>query len=276
VTKTAASLRRQKGFVQRLWQIVGAVIVLALAGRFVWWVATEESFDQVAAILWAIGFGIAYFITLDQVFVRRVAAGFWVFLLVALVSLPLSWMAASTVALLALLAAQLAFSFYAGHAITARRLARGTAAGGSGEGASLRDGDRVADFGRWILLSFGALMLFLIGPLVALLIITLMVDLSQQEIRWLVAAWGLAGTTWFGYKFSAAQWRRVPACAGIYLLVTAAILIADALAGPFSEGTGIQVAYTTMPGSLVAAFVEVFFLGGGRLPPDDGRPAADD
>jgi hypothetical protein len=57
----------------------------------------------------------------------------------------------------------------------------------------------------------------------------------------------------------------VPACAWIYLLATAAILIADTLAGPFAEGTGVQVAYITMPGALIAAFVEVFVLHGGRL-----------
>jgi hypothetical protein len=258
-------LNRQRGFVQVLWQIVGAVIVLALAGRFVWWVATEENFDQVAAIVWAIGFGIAYFITLDNVFVRRVAAGFWVFLLVGLVSLPLSWMAASTVALLALLAAQLAFSFYAGRALSAHLLSRATVEVGSEGKAPPPAGDLVASLGQWVLLSFGALMFFLIGPLVALLIVTLVVDFSQQEIRWLVAAWGIVGTAWFGYKFGAAQWWRVPACACIYLLVTAAILIADTLAGPFAEGTGVQVAYVTMPGALIAAFVEVFALRGSGL-----------
>ncbi len=232
------------------------MIVLALVGRFVWWVATEENFDQVAAILWAIGFGLAYLVTLDHVFVLRMAAGFWVFLLVSFIALPLSWMAGSTAALFVLLAAQLAFSYYAGRAISARRLSRAPGVD-AGEG-----GDLVASLGQWVLLSFGALMFFLIGPLLALLIITLMVDLSQQEIRWLTATWGLAGTAWFGWKFGAVQWRRIPACAWIYQLVTAAILIADTLAGPFAEGTGVQVAYVTMPGALIAAFVEVFVLRG--------------
>ena len=71
---------RQRGFVQLLAQLVIGLIVLALAARFVWWVATEENFDQVAAILWAIGFGIAYFITLGNFFVLRMPAGFGVFI----------------------------------------------------------------------------------------------------------------------------------------------------------------------------------------------------
>ena len=248
---------RQRGFVQLLWQIVGALIVLALALRFAWWVATEENFDQVAAILWAIGFGVAYFITLDNVFVLRVAAGFGVFALVSLAALPLSWMAGSRLALIALLAAQLAFSFYAGRAISVRLLARG---------APLPPrGDLVADFGRWVLLSLGALMFLLVAPLLVFLVALVAVELSQQEMKWLAAAWGLVAIAWFAYRYGAVQWRRIPVCAAIYLAVTGAILFLDALAGPFAEGTGVQVAYVTLPGALAAAFVEVFILHGSGI-----------
>ena len=45
----------------------------------------------------------------------------------------------------------------------------------------------------------------------------------------------------------------MPGCAWIFLAVTAPILAADALAGPFANGTGVQVAYTVMPGALVAS-----------------------
>jgi hypothetical protein len=270
---------RQRGF--NLLQLVGGLIVLALAARFAWWVATEESFDQVAAILWAIGFGVAYAFSADDVLVARVPAGFGVFALIGLASLPLSWLAGSTVALLVLLAAQLAFSFHAGNAISIRRRARGLsrspeAIEGNGEGdeggAPLgRNGDLVASFGQWVLLSFGALIFFLVGPLVALLVVSVMADLSQQEMKFLAAAWGLFGITWYGYQFTAVQWRGIPACGWIYLPVTAGILIADVLAGPFAEGTGVQVAYIAMPGALIAAFVEVFIFGGGpRNQPRDG------
>jgi len=269
VTKIAASPHRQKGFVQNLLQFAGALLVLALVARFAWWVATEENFGQVAVILWVIGFGIAYALSADDFQVLRVPAGFGVFALISLVSLPMSWLAESRIALLVLLAAQLAFSFHAGGVISgrmqARVLSRYREAVEGGDAALQRGGDLVADFGRWGLLSFGALVFFLVGPLMALLVVTVIVDLTQEEIRWLTAAWGLAGTTWFGYKFGAVQWRRVPACAWIYLLVTAVILVADAFAGPFAEGTGVQVAYIVMPGALIAAFVEVFVLRGSGL-----------
>lgn len=254
---------RQRGFAQLLAQLVIGLIVLALAARFIWWVATEENFDQVAAILWAIGFGIAYFITLGNFFVLRMPAGFGVFILVGLASLPLSWQAGSRVALLALLAAQLAFSFYAGRVISGRLRARSTDS--EEEAALQRGGDLVADFGHWVLLSFGALMFLLVGPLIVLLVVTAIVDLPRQEMKWLAAAWGLFAIIWFARKFGAVQWRRVPVCAGIYLLVTGGILVADALAGPFVEGTGLQVAYTTLPGALIAAFVEVFVLRGSGI-----------
>jgi len=258
---------RQRGFIQFLAQIVGALIVLALAARFVWWVATEENFDQVAAILWAIGFGIAYAISADDVLVARVPAGFGVFALIGLASLPLSWLAGSTVALLVLLAAQLAFSFHAGDAVSSRMQARGLSRypDGAADAALQRGGDLVASFGQWVLLSFGALMAFLVAPLIVLLVVSVMVELSQQEMKWLTATWGLFGTTWYGYKFAAVQWRGIPACVWIYLLVTAGILAADIAVGPFAEGTGVQVAYITMPGALIAAFVEVFLLRGSGI-----------
>lgn len=256
--RSGSSVRRrqQRGFMQLLWQLVCAVIALALLGRFAWWVAAEEHFGQVAAILWAIAFGAAYYFTLGNVFVRGMAAGFWAFLLVSLVSLPLSWMAESVVLLLALLVAQLMFAFHAGRALSAR--GQVDAAGGPGEPA----GDVVANVGRWVLLSFGALIVLLLGPLFVLLFAGLVVDFSQQAMRWLAAAWGIAAVAWFGWRVGAVSWRGVPVCAWIYLVVTAAILVADALAGPFAAGTGVQVAYIVMPGALIAAFVEVFALRG--------------
>lgn len=253
-------------------QIVGALIVLALAGHFVWWVVTEENFAQVFAIICAIGFGVAYFIALPDVFVVRMPAGFAVFALLSFATLPLSWLAESKIALVVLLAAQLAFSFNAGRVLSSHLQMRVLSRYPAGqEPAWLRQkGDLVADFGRWTLLAFLSLMVFLIAPLLVLLVVSLMIDLSAQEVKWTVALWGLAGITWFGFNTGAARWRRIPACAWIYLLVTAAILAVDRLAGPFAEGTGVQVAYTAMPGALIAAFVEVFVFGGGRLK-DEGK-----
>lgn len=250
-----------------LWQVVGAVIVLALAGHFAWWVVTEENFAQVFAILWAVGFGLAYWITLEAVRVVRMSPGFLAFALLSLAALPLTWAAASKIGMVVLLAAQLAFSFTAGRALANHLRASVLPRYPAGrEPAWLRqEGDVVADFGRWVILALGALMFFLIAPLLVLLVVSLMIDLSQQEVKWAVALWGLAGTGWFGYRLGAVQWRRVPACAWIYLLVTAGILAADMAAGPFAEGTGVQVAYTAVPGALIAAFVEVFVFGGGRF-----------
>lgn len=113
----------------------------------------------------------------------------------------IQFLAQLVVALLVLLAAQLAFSFYAGRSISIHLQARGISrypeAGGEHKGSHERDaapqrgGDLVADFGQWVLLSFGALMFFLIMPLIVLLVVSVMVDLSQQEMKWLTAAWGL-------------------------------------------------------------------------------------
>ncbi|HET9404941.1 MAG TPA: hypothetical protein VFO57_10205 [Burkholderiales bacterium] len=263
-------LYRQRGFIQFLAQLVVALILLALAARFVWWVATETNFDQVATILWGLGFVAAYFITLGNYFVLRMPAGFGVFALIGLASLPLSWLAASRVALLVLLAAQLAFSFYAGRAISVRLRARHSEM--EEDEAARKGAGLVTGLGRWAMLALAALMVLLIGPLLVLALVSVAVDLSDQELRWLAALWGLAGVAWFGYRFGVVKWRRVPACAWIYLLATVPILVADALAGPFAEGAGVQVAYTTMPGALAAAFVEVFVFGGGQLDPDDRLP----
>ncbi len=259
--------RRQRGFLQVVAQIVGALIVLALAARFLWWVVTEENFDQVAAIVWAIGFGVAYFIALPDVFVARMPAGFAVFALLSAATLPLTWLGESRIGLFVLLAAQLAFSFNAGRVLSNHLRARVLSRYPAGqEPAWLRqEGDLVADLGRWVILASGALMVFLIAPLLVLLIVSLIVDLSAQEVKWAVALWGLAGITWFGFNTGAARWGRIPACAWIYLMITAGILGVDMLAGPFAEGTGVQVAYTTMPGALIAAFVEVFVLRGSGI-----------
>lgn len=255
----------QRGFIQVLAQIVLGLILLAAAARFAWWVATEENFDQVAAVLWGLGFVVAYFVALGNYFVLRVPAGFGVFALLALVSVPLSWRAGSTVALLALLAAQIVFSLYAGRAISVRLRARHS---GTEEDAAGRKGiDFINRAGRWVLLVLAALMVLFIGPLVVLLFVSLAVDLTDQQRLWLAASWGLAGTAWFGYRFGAARRAGVPVCAWVFLAVTAPILAADALAGPFAQGTGLQVAYAVLPGVLIAALVEVFVFDGGRLDP---------
>ena len=264
---------RQRGFMDWVVYLVVVLVLLALAARFAWWAVTEENFGLVAAIIWAFGFGIAYFISLGDVFVVRMPAGFVVFASLGTATLPLSWLAESRIGLVMLLAAQLAFSFRAGQALSRYlRLAAMPRYAAGNEPAWLRQqGDLVADFGQWALLSLGALLCLLIAPLLLLLVASLAIDLSVQQVKWLVALWGLAGTAWLGLRArSAVRWRGIPACAWIYLLVTAGMLAADRIAGPFAGGTGVQAAYIAMPGALVAAFVEVFVFGGGpRNKPGD-------
>lgn len=250
-----------------VWAGLGALVVLALAGRFVWWYFTEENFALAAGILWAIGFVAAYFLGLGDDFVVRLPVGFVAFAVTSIVTLPLSWLADSKIALVALVAAQLPFSFYAGRAgsswLRARVLPRYAA---GKEPAWLRqEGDVIADLGRWAVLAFAALMVVIVAPLLLLLVVTLIVDLTAQQIQAGSALWGLSATTWYGLQARAVRWARIPACAWIYAALTAAIFAADLLAGPLAEGTGVKVAYTTLPGALVAAFVEVFVFGGGKF-----------
>jgi hypothetical protein len=254
--------RHQRGFMEWAFFAVGALIVLGLGGRFVYWVITEESFVEVAAILWPIGFGLAYWFTLNDLFVARMPMGFAVFLLVAAAALPLTWMAESRIALVVLIAVQLAFSYHAGHVLSGRLRARYP--GGVGPAWSRR-GDVVADFGNWVLLGFGALIYLLAGPLFVMLVVSAMVDLAPQQVKWTIATWDLMAILWFSVRAGSVRWLGVPVCAWTYLAVTVALVTADALAGPFAAGTGVQVAYTVMPGALVAAFVEVFVLGGGKI-----------
>jgi hypothetical protein len=82
-------------------------------------------------------------------------------------------------------------------------------------------------------------------------------------MKWALALWSLAGISWFGLKTGTARWRGIPACAWIYLGVTAALLAVDAMAGPLADDTGAAAAYIAVPGALIAAFFEVFVLGGG-------------
>src|SRR5262245_42732614 len=116
--------RYQRGFMDWIFLAVGVLIVLGLGGRFVYWVATEESFVEVAAILWSIGVGLAYWFTDENRFVVRMPAGFAVFLLISAAALPLTWMAESRLALIVMIAAQLAFSFHAGRVVSGRLDAR--------------------------------------------------------------------------------------------------------------------------------------------------------
>ena len=255
--------RNQRGFVDWVFMAVGVLIVLGLGGRFVYWVATEESFIQVAAFLWSIGFGLAYWFTLNDRFVIRMPAGFVVFLLIAAAALPLSWMAESRIALMVMVAAQLAFSFHAGRVVSGRLNARYPA---GREPAWLRlRGDIVADFGNWVLLGFGALIYLLVGPLFFMLVVTAVLDLAPQQVKWTIATWDLMTILWFAVRAGSARWLGVPICAWIYLAIAAATIAVDAVKGPFATGTGVQVAYTVMPGALVAALVEVFVLGGGKI-----------
>ena len=257
------NIPRQRGFTLNLGYFLGALVVLAIAARFVWWVATEEKFGEVFTVLWIIGFVFAYWITGDNLFVVRMPAGFAVFMLLGLGTVPLTWMGESRIALVALILAQLAFSYYAGpvlsHRLRARFLARNPA---GGEPAWLRQGgDVVADFGQWVLLALGAFVLCAVAPLIILLVVSLIVDLSHDQVKWAVVVWGIAAITVFGYQGGAARWGRLPACAWIYLAVTAVVLTVDAVAGPFAKDTGAQAAYIAVPGALVAAFVEVFVFG---------------
>jgi hypothetical protein len=253
----------QRGFINWLISGVAALIVLGLAGQFVYWVATEENFAQVVAILWAMGFGLAYFFTVDNQFIARMPVGFAVFLVITLAALPLTWAAGSRIALVVLIAAQVAFSFQAGQVLSGRLRTRYP------EGAQpkwLRNkGDVVADFGHWVLLAFAALIYLLVAPLFVTMLVSVVVDLSTSQVKWTIATWGLLAILWAAVRARSARWLGVPMCAWIYLGVTAVLIVADALRGPFATGTGVQVAYTVMPGALIAAFVEVFVLGGGRI-----------
>ena len=242
---------------------VAALVVLGLAGRFVYWVVTEESFAQVAAILWAIGFGLAYAFTVNDFFVARMPVGFAVFLLIAAAALPLTWTAGSRVALVALIAVQIAFSYQAGRVLSGRLRARYPA--GSGPSWLRQQGDVVADFGNWVLLAFGALIYLLVGPLFVMLVVSAVADLAPSQVKWTIAVWGLMAILWAAVRKGSTRWMGVPICAWIYLAVTAALVAVDIVAGPFAEGTGVQVAYTVMPGALIAAFVEVFILGDGKI-----------
>src|SRR5690349_3313227 len=255
--------RYQRGFVDWIFIAVGALIVLGLTGRFVYWVATEESFVEVAAILWSIGFGLAYWFAENDRFVIRMPVGFAVFLVISAVALPLTWMAGSRIELIMMIAAQLAFSFHAGRVVSERLNARYPA---GREPAWLRlRGDVVADFGNWVLLSFGALVYLLVGPLFVMLVVSAMADLAPQQVKWTIATWDLMTVLWFAVRARSARWLGVPICAWIYLAIAAVTIAADVMKGPFATGTGVQVAYTVMPGAIIAAFVEVFVLGGGKI-----------
>jgi hypothetical protein len=242
---------------------VAALVVLGIVGRFVYWVVTEEIFAEVAGILWVIGFGLAYLFTQNDRFVARMPAGFAVFLLIALAALPLTWMAESRIALVVLIVTQVAFSYQAGRVLSDRLSARYPE---GREPALLRmRGDIVADFGNWVLLAFGAVVYLLVAPLFVMLVVSTAVDLTPSQVKWTIAAWGLMAILWAAVRKASRRWMGVPAGAWIYLGITAGLIAADALAGPFATGTGVQVAYTVMPGALIAAFVEVFILGGGKI-----------
>lgn len=259
--------RSQRGIVQVVAQLLGTLIILALALNFVWWILTEENFTQVAVVIWAIGAVVAYFITLDNVIVALIPAGFALFVLMSAATVPLTWLAESKLGLLTLLASQLAFCFYAGRALSpwlrSRVLSRfppGTEQRWTVQGAAF-----FANLGRWGLLAFAALLFLVPAPLMFFLLVSVAVDMTTPDYVLGSALWGLGAVAWYGYKFGVARWWRIPACAWIFLTVTAAIMAADSIAGPFVEGTGVQVAYTTLPGALAAAFVEVFIFGGGRI-----------
>src|SRR4029079_10614354 len=222
--------------------------VCVICVRFVSGVATEESFVEVASILWSIGFGLAYWLTLDDRFVVRMPAGFAVFLIIAAAALPLTWMAESRIALIVMIAAQLAFSFHAGRVVSDRLNARYPM---GREPAWLRlRGDIVADFGNWVLLGFGALVYLLVGPLFVMLVVSAVTELTPQQVKWTIATWDLMTILWFAVRARSERWLGVPICAWIYLAIAVATIVADAVNGPFATGTGVQVAYTVMPGAL--------------------------
>lgn len=259
--------RRQRGFLQLAAQLVVMLIMVVLALNFVWWIIREENFTQVAVVIWAIGAVVAYFITLENVVVVLVPAGFAVFVLMSAATVPLTWLAESKLGLLALLASQLAFCFYAGRALSRwlRSHVLSRFPPGTEERWTVQGADFFANLGRWGLLAFAALLFLVPAPLMFFLLVSVAVDMTTPDYVRASALWGLGAVAWYGYRLGVARWWRVPACVWIYLAVTAAIMAVDAIAGPFVEGTGLQVAYTALPGALVAAFVEVFIFGGGRI-----------
>jgi hypothetical protein len=261
-----ALMRHQRGFIDKLLAIFGALLVLALAGRFLYWVATEESFGEVAVVLWAIGFVVSYWIAADDVLVARMPAGFAVFALLALAAVPLTCLGESRVALLALLGAQLAFSYYAGLAITGHVVGRVLPRYPSGSAPAWlgQQQDIVAGLGNWAVVTVGAALLVWVGPLLVLALISAVHDIPQQAAIWICAAWGVIAITFLAGWMGAARWNALPVASWIYFPITAALLAIHLLAGPLAERSGLQVASVVLPGALIAAFVEIFLLGGGR------------
>ena len=259
--------RSQRGVVQLAAQLLGTLIIVLLALNFGWWIVKEENFAQVAMVIWAIGAVVAYFITLENVIVALIPAGFALFVLVSAATVPLTWLAESKAVLAALLAAQLAFCFYAGRALSRwlrlRVLSRFPP--GTEERWAVRGAAFFPSLGRWAMLAFAALIFLVPAPLMFFALVSVAVDMTTPDYVRASALWGLGAVAWYGYRFGVARWWRIPACAWVYLAVTAAVMAADGIAGPFAEGSGLQVAYTTLPGALVAALVEVFIFGGGRI-----------
>jgi hypothetical protein len=98
-----------------------------------------------------------------------------------------------------------------------------------------------------------------------MLVASVAVDFTPSQVKWTIATWGLMAILWAAVRARSKRWLGVPIGAWIYLAIAAGTIATDAVAGPFATGTGVQVAYTVMPGALVAAFIEVFVLGGGRI-----------
>ena len=263
---TRALMRRQRGFIDTLLAICGALLVLALAGRFVYWVATEEDFSLVAGMLWAIGFLFSYWIADGDTLVARIPAGFAVFALLSLAAVPLTWLGESRIALLALLGTQLAFSYHAGAAITGHVVGRVLPRYPTGGAPAWlgQEQDIAAGLGHWAIVAVGAALFLWVGPLLVLALVSAVTDIPQQAAIWICAAWGVIAITFFAAWMGATRWSALPVASWIYFPVTAALLAVHLLAGPLAERSGLQVASIVLPGALIAAFVEIFLLGGGR------------
>lgn len=260
---------RQRG---QIATYLGAVVVLLILLRIAWWfveTVIEKEFGTAAGMLWGAGFLVAYLIATarEDATVLRLPLGLLLFVAAGTATLPLSWFSGSKLAVLAIVALQAAACFGAGRPLSKRLRERMLAnrAPGTEPLWARQQGDLVADLGRWAVLAVLAFFAVSLAPLLLLLLVSAFADVAQQHVRWTVALWGLAATTFYGLQQSRVRWLSVPACAWIYAAVTAAIVVADLVAGPFTAGTGVQVVYAALPGALAAAFVEVFIYGGGRI-----------
>jgi len=234
------------------------LFALILLGIGLWnWLSTIVSGDFALAffMVWLMATGTGWWWTREQPLVLRIPAGSLLFLLGALVLVPLSWWSTSKI-VLTVEAAVLAVGARYWGALWSQRIA--ARLGVSTPGYLDQSINLINDLARWVGLSILAWFLAVVPPMLLVFFIPV------EWVPWGALVWSFAATAFYFYRFRKGSLRFLKVPLGLYAFVVTEVLLLTferQLVGPMEAGSFQQIGYLAYWPAVAALFVEIIMIG---------------